>query len=106
MMCTPFSAAVASIEENALRAQGVRRAVEAITLYRRDPARNMHRYYQLDIQPDLFSNWCVIRQWGRIGRSGQMRSDPFPTPDTALAAPERQRRVKERKGYMHPARQM
>jgi len=26
----------------------------ALTLTRRDPARNMHRYYRLDVQPDLF----------------------------------------------------
>jgi hypothetical protein len=48
----------------------------SLTLYRIDPARNMHRFYRLDIQPDLFGNQCLIREWGRIGRLGQMRSTP------------------------------
>jgi hypothetical protein len=25
----------------------------------------------LDVQPDLFGQWCFIREWCRIGRSGQ-----------------------------------
>jgi predicted DNA-binding WGR domain protein len=71
----------------------------AITLRRGDPARNLHRYYRLDVQPDLFGAWCFIREWGRIGRSGQVREVPYPTPAEAQAALERQRRRKERKGY-------
>jgi predicted DNA-binding WGR domain protein len=34
----------------------------ALTLTRRDPSRNMHRYYRLDVQPDLLGAWCVIRE--------------------------------------------
>lgn len=72
----------------------------AITLRRSDPARNMHRYYMLDVQPDLFGAWCVIREWGRIGsRAGQRRTVPYPTHGEAQAALERQRRAKLRKGY-------
>ena len=48
--------------------------MSAITLHRTDAARNMHRYYRLDVQPDLFG------EWGRIGRPGQMRSVPYPHP--------------------------
>jgi predicted DNA-binding WGR domain protein len=72
--------------------------VTAITLRRSDPSCNLHRYYRLDVQPDLFGEWCVVREWGRIGQSGQMRSTPFPTPVEA-AALEKQRRAKERRGY-------
>jgi predicted DNA-binding WGR domain protein len=72
----------------------------SVMLHRHDPARNLHRYYQLDIQTDLFGNWCFVRRWGRIGRFGQMRSEPFSTPEAAQAALERQRRTKERRGYM------
>jgi len=32
--------------------------MSAITLHRTDAARNMHRYYRLDVQPDLFGEWC------------------------------------------------
>ena len=52
----------------------------AITLHRTDPAENMRRFYRLDVQPDLFGQWCFIREWGRIGSSGQARITPFPTP--------------------------
>ena len=70
-----------------------------VTLYRYDPARNMQRWYHLDIQPDLFGNHCLALAWGRIGRSGQARIIPYPTGDEVRAAFQKQRGVKERKGY-------
>jgi predicted DNA-binding WGR domain protein len=74
--------------------------MSAITLHRSDPARNMWRYYRLDVQPDLFGQWCFVREWGRTGSSGQTRSVPYPNPAQAEAALEKQRRAKERRGYM------
>jgi hypothetical protein len=47
------------------------------------------------VQPDLFGQWCFMREWGRIGRGGQMRETPYPTPADAEAALETQRRAKE-----------
>jgi predicted DNA-binding WGR domain protein len=73
--------------------------MSAITLTRIDASQRMHRYYRLDVQQDLFGQWCCIREWGRIGQAGQTRSAPFPTPAEAGAALERQRRAKERRGY-------
>ena len=70
----------------------------AITLTRIDHARRMARLYVLAVQPDLFGQWCFIREWGRIGRSGQLRNVPYPTEDEAHAALARQSRVKERRG--------
>jgi hypothetical protein len=29
----------------------------AIILHRSDPAKNLHRYYRLDVQRDLFGEW-------------------------------------------------
>ncbi len=72
----------------------------AVTLYRINPAKNCHRWYHLDIQPDLFGNSCVIRGWGRIGHSGQVRITPYPTGNEAQAAFIKQRGTKERKGYV------
>jgi predicted DNA-binding WGR domain protein len=74
--------------------------MSAITLHRIDPARNMHRFYRLDVQPDLFGAWCVVREWGQIGQGGQMRVVPYPTMTEAQAALDRQRRIKERRGYV------
>ena len=72
----------------------------ALTLRRIDRTRNLHRYYCLDVQPDLFGSWCFIREWGRIGsRAGQSRTVPYPTPEAAQTALERQHRRKLRRGY-------
>jgi predicted DNA-binding WGR domain protein len=43
----------------------------AIILHRVDPAKNMRRFYRLDVQRDLFGQWCLIREWGSsASRSG------------------------------------
>jgi predicted DNA-binding WGR domain protein len=73
--------------------------MSAVILYRIDTAKRMHRYYRLAVQPDLFGQWCLLREWGRIGSSGQTRQVPFPTRQEAEAALERQRSAKERRGY-------
>lgn len=70
-----------------------------IVLYRIDTAQRMHRYYRMEVQRDLFGQWCFIREWGRIDSSGQMRSLSFPTLAEAHAALNKQRRAKERRGY-------
>jgi hypothetical protein len=40
--------------------------MNAVHLRRIDPARNMRRFYRLDIQPDLFGGVLLVK-WGRIG---------------------------------------
>jgi predicted DNA-binding WGR domain protein len=63
------------------------RRINAVILYRNDRARRMHRYYRLDVQPNLFGEWCLMRERGRIGSSGgQLRSLPFATEQEAEAA--------------------
>ncbi len=73
--------------------------MNAVILYRIDTGKHMHRYYRMDVQPDLFGQWCLMREWGRIGSSGHTCSVPFPTPHEAQAALDKQRRAKERRGY-------
>lgn len=72
----------------------------SITLYRIDPTRNMRRYYNLDIQPDLFGGECLIREWGRIGGSSQVRSKPYATREQANTALSRLQEIKKRRGYI------
>jgi predicted DNA-binding WGR domain protein len=55
----------------------------AITLTRIDPAMNMARFYKLNVQPTLFGGWALVREWGRIGRGENVRSDAFPSRGTA-----------------------
>lgn len=73
--------------------------MHSLMLYRIDQARNMQRFYHLDIQPDLFGNHCLIREWGRIGRPGQARIIPYQTEGEAQVAFYKQRETKESKGY-------
>jgi predicted DNA-binding WGR domain protein len=73
--------------------------MNAVTLRRIEPEQNMRRFYRLDVQPDLFGRWSCIREWGRIGRGGQVRIEPYPTLGAAQAAVEQHRQVKERRGY-------
>jgi predicted DNA-binding WGR domain protein len=44
-------------------------------LHRRDPTRNMARFYALCVQGDLLAGWGLVREWGRIGRPGRVRVD-------------------------------
>lgn len=43
--------------------------MSAVILHRIDPVKNMRHFYMLDVQPDLFGQWCFIREWGRIGKN-------------------------------------
>jgi predicted DNA-binding WGR domain protein len=59
----------------------------------------MRRFYRLDLQPDLFGGVTLVKEWGRIGRGGQVRSIAFDDQTAALEALEAMRRAKECRGY-------
>ncbi|MEZ5752116.1 MAG: WGR domain-containing protein [Paracoccaceae bacterium] len=68
-------------------------------LVNRSPARNRHRFYRLDVAPDLFGAWCLVRGWGRIGTRGQQKIDAFASADEARRAMARLAASKKRRGY-------
>jgi predicted DNA-binding WGR domain protein len=70
-------------------------------LTRINAEKNMASFYKLDVQPTLFGEWAVIREWGRIGRAGTVRSTPYDNVEAAEAARHQQRQVRQRRGY-HP----
>jgi predicted DNA-binding WGR domain protein len=45
-------------------------------LHKRDPDRNMARFYRVDVQPTLFGEASVARSWGRIGTAGRTAFEP------------------------------
>jgi predicted DNA-binding WGR domain protein len=47
--------------------------ITAIMLTRNIAQQNVHRFYKLDVQPTLFGEWALVREWGRIGRAGTVR---------------------------------
>ncbi len=69
-------------------------------LTRTDLAKNMARYYRLDVQPDLFGGWCLWREWGRMRHSGTVRLDPYPDQGAAEAARARLAEAKAKRGYV------
>jgi predicted DNA-binding WGR domain protein len=73
--------------------------MSTVTLTRIDPARNMARFYRLDVQPDLFGGWSLWREWGRLGSSGQVRHAPYPTAEAAEVARRSVENAKRKRGY-------
>ncbi|MDE5440412.1 WGR domain-containing protein [Bradyrhizobium sp. CSA207] len=71
----------------------------AIMLTRVDERRNMARYYKLDIQPTLFGESSLVREWGRIGRAGTVRIEAYPTRGKADLALILKWAEKRRRGY-------
>ncbi len=69
------------------------------TLYRIDPSKNMARFYSLSIQPNLFGGQSLIRSWGRVGSSGQMKVELYEDRNLARIALANHFRLKTRKGY-------
>ena len=51
--------------------------VQYLVLERCDPARNMARFYVLTIEPTLFGDTALVREWGRLGQRGRRRLDLF-----------------------------
>jgi predicted DNA-binding WGR domain protein len=72
---------------------------EPVRLIRRDPARNMARFYTISILPTLFGETALVRNWGRIGSHGQVRMETFEEAEEADAALGDLARVKRRRGY-------
>lgn len=68
-------------------------------LHRIDPARNMRRFYRLEILPDLFGGVILKREWGHIGARGQSKARWFEDPAAASAALLRQAQRKAKRGY-------
>jgi predicted DNA-binding WGR domain protein len=70
-----------------------------IRLTRIDPDRNMSRYYQLHIQPGLFGGFDLVREWGRIGSPGTIRTAIYPNQDAATAALADAVKQRQKRGY-------
>ncbi len=68
-------------------------------LKRVDPARNMARFYTLSVEPSLFGDAALVRQWGRIGTSGRIKINLYETKTEAETAFIRLKTIKQRRGY-------
>lgn len=70
-----------------------------VTLKRIDPDLNMHRFYRMSIQRDLFGRTSLIREWGRIGQRGQMLIDTHEEEGAAKEALAALECAKQKRGY-------
>ena len=70
-----------------------------VCLRRVDPDRRMARFYILAIEPTLFGGYAVVREYGRVGRSGRVMSNLYASADEAVRVFQRQRQAKARRGY-------
>lgn len=69
-------------------------------LRRRNPEKRMARFYSVTIQGALFGGWDVVREWGRIGSTGTLRTTgAYDTVAEACVAADRVIRRKVRRGY-------
>ncbi|KLK91676.1 polymerase [Microvirga vignae] len=74
--------------------------IQYLVLDRRDPSCNMARYYVLSIEPSLFGDATLIREWGRIGRQGRRRIEIYENQSRAVEALETWLQRKRRRGYV------
>ncbi|MGV2147042.1 MULTISPECIES: WGR domain-containing protein [Rhizobium] len=66
---------------------------------RSDPARNMARFYAMQISVSLFGETCLTRRWGRIGTSGQTKVHHFQREEEAVSLFLDLTRQKRTRGY-------
>jgi len=70
-----------------------------LRLRRRDPVRNMDRFYSLLLRQTLFGDHVVTREWGRVGQAGSVREEWFPDPVSATEDFRRRAVAKQSRGY-------
>ena len=68
-------------------------------LRRIDPDRNMARFYTMSVQPNLFGEWLLLREWGRIGSAGRFVTRGFASECEAALAMAEHLKAKLGNGY-------
>ncbi|GLS20215.1 hypothetical protein GCM10007874_32320 [Labrys miyagiensis] len=81
--------ATATLEEN----------LSFLVLERREEACNIARYYVLSVEPSLFGDASLVREWGRIGSRGRRLIELHGTTQLAAEALDRWLARKKRRKY-------
>jgi predicted DNA-binding WGR domain protein len=68
-------------------------------LEKHDPAKNQARFYNMVMLPNLFGEWTLYREWGRIGQGGQVRMEWFDSEDEAKGVLTALETAKRRRSY-------
>ena len=64
-----------------------------------NPERNKWRFYRMSIQPTLFDDWLLVREWGRIGQNDQARHEHHASIGAALTSLQKMTLQKRKRGY-------
>ena len=75
-------------------------------LEKRDQRKRQARFYRMAVLPNLFGEWKLERQWGRIGQGGQIRMDWYDQEEDAVAALVHLETTKRRRGYFVEPQQL
>ncbi|MCW6512521.1 WGR domain-containing protein [Lichenifustis flavocetrariae] len=75
-------------------------SVQLLVLDRIEESSNMARYYVLTVEPTLFGDMALVREWGRIGVSCRRRLDLYPDDAAAKVALDTWLRRKSKRGYV------
>jgi predicted DNA-binding WGR domain protein len=59
----------------------------------------MARFYTIAVMPNLFGEWRVVREWGRIGRDGALRETSFENKAGARQWAGLLQQAKRERGY-------
>ena len=60
---------------------------------------NKERFYLMMTLPNLFGEWVLLREWGRIGSPGRVRLDVHRSEGDAINALTALAHQKRRRGY-------
>ena len=75
-------------------------------LEKRDQAKNQARFYAMAVLPNLFGEWTLRREWGRIGASGQVRLEIYQSQTEAEHALLALENRKRQRGYFMEPQQL
>jgi predicted DNA-binding WGR domain protein len=70
-----------------------------IRLTRIDHDQNMSRYYQMHLQPCLFGGGDLVREWGRIGSPGTIKTVIYDNQAEAVTALAEAVKRRHKRGY-------
>lgn len=75
-------------------------SVQLLVLDRIKTASNMARYYVLTVEPTLFGDTALVREWGRIGVSCRRRLDLYEHGTEARVALDTWLKRKSKRGFV------
>jgi len=72
-----------------------------VRLEKINPSMRQKRFYTMRICQTLFGDWCLIREWGRIGSAGGQKIELWASSETEVGeAFQKLHRSKCKRGYV------